>query len=108
MNDTPSDSATVVAHTPGPIPEPGQASRFDRLCLRAQKQGKSRVDACRAELWHFYVALIESMDLEYADMAELAAAVEYRDPARAHTLSWDVHPEGWDDMCYCYECRSYS
>ncbi|MCK5132385.1 MAG: hypothetical protein KAR40_09580 [Candidatus Sabulitectum sp.] len=24
-----------------------------------------------------------------------------------HTFDWDEHPDGYDDICYCKDCRDY-
>ena len=38
-------------------------------------------------------------------LSEAQAQRDY--PEYAHTWEWDEHPEDYEDMCFCADCRSY-
>lgn len=46
-------------------------------------------------------------DLWEGDTDEFREWVFANDPEKAYTYDWDVHPDGYEDFCWCRLCRSY-
>lgn len=47
-------------------------------------------------------------ELKPCEDCDTEESFKKRLPKYAHTWDWEEHPEGYDDICACALCRSYS
>lgn len=111
---SPRPGAVQTRENPGRFPSP---EKEDKMPTKPKPLSQNVI---AAQLEHL-LSLPREKALEVADdiASELDAAclcemfidrewVTRNRPELLHTWDWDEHPEGYEDECFCYECRMSS
>lgn len=79
-------------------------TRKSRLRTRIAAKGldDEAVDDLTREMYEWF----EDERERYETDDDFREWVETFRPELAHTLEWDEHPDGHNDECFCYECRT--